>query len=181
VLSQRADRCRRSRLTKDEVAAWFEENRARYDRQEAVTASHILVGHTQEEAEAQSWQNWKAELTFAALAQAAFSLDPGSASQQEAGTLGQITRGVRWWNHLRTWRFRPRSVGEMGIAGEPSTAGTSSLVTGRSASCSGSAGRDLQSEVERDYKALLGPHVPRNTCSSWKARRKSRSSGKGIK
>jgi foldase protein PrsA len=131
-----------------EVAAWFEENRARYDKQEAVTASHILV-QTQEEAEA-ILAELEGGADFAALAQER-SLDPGSASQ--GGNLGQITRGVTV-EPFENMAFS-LGVGEMGIV-ESQYGWHVILVTGRSAA-QAAVLDEIYSEVESDYKASLAP------------------------
>jgi len=75
-------------LTEDELRAYFEENRANYEVEENVTASHILVS-TEEEAQ-QLLDQLADGADFATLAQE-YSID--TASGIYGGELGSFTRG----------------------------------------------------------------------------------------
>lgn len=134
--------------TPDGVAAWFEENRSLYDRQETVTASHILVG-TQEEAEA-LLAELEGGANFATLAQQ-HSLDTGSAAR--GGHLGEFGRG-QMVEPFENAAFA-LGVGEMGIA-ESQYGWHIILVTGRTQAVPAVLD-EIYSEVERDYKRSLAP------------------------
>jgi parvulin-like peptidyl-prolyl isomerase len=75
-------------LSEDDLAAYFEENRANYDAEELVQASHILV-ETEEEAR-EILEALSSGADFAALARER-SLDTGSG--QSGGALGWFGRG----------------------------------------------------------------------------------------
>ncbi len=76
-------------ITDDELEAWFEDNKGRFDVPEQVKASHILVD-TEEEAEALRTRIEEGE-DFAVLAEE-YSLDPGSGPR--GGDLGFFGRGM---------------------------------------------------------------------------------------
>lgn len=132
----------------EEVAAWFEENRFRYDRQESVTASHILVD-IQEEAEA-LLAELQAGADFATLAEE-HSLDPATALR--GGHLGQVTRGVTVEPFENT--AFSLGVGEMGIV-ETEFGWHIVLVTGRT-EAQPAVLEEIYADVERDYKRTLAP------------------------
>lgn len=135
-------------VTKEEVAAWFESNRQRYDQPETVTVSHILV-ETQEEAE-----SLLAELQngadFAALAMK-HSLDPGTAAN--GGWLGPVPRGYT----VEPFENMAFSLGinEYGIV-ETSFGWHIILVSDRTEGKAADL-EEIFDKVEADYKRSIAP------------------------
>ena len=129
-------------VTKEEVAAWFESNRQRYDQPETVTVSHILV-ETQEEAE-----YLLAELQngadFAALAMK-HSLDPGTAAN--GGWLGPSLVPVEPFENMAFSRHQRNGIVETGrVAYYPGLGSKEAADL-----------EEIFDKVESDYKRSIAP------------------------
>lgn len=135
-------------VTAEEVSAWFENNRERYDQPETVTVSHILV-ETQEEAEA-----LLAELNngadFAVLAME-HSLDPGTAAN--GGWLGPVPRGYTV-EPFENMAFS-LDINEMGII-ESQFGWHIILVSDRTEEKAADL-EEIFDKVESDYKRSIAP------------------------
>jgi len=130
------------------VKAWFEENRAQYDREETVTASHILVDSREKAEELLAQLQDGAD--FAALARE-HSLDTGSAVR--GGQLGEFGRGVMV-EPFEATAFS-LGVGEMGIA-ESQFGWHIIWVTGRTEAVPAVLD-EIYTTVEKDYKRSVAP------------------------